>query len=145
MLAMLAMLEVLEVLEVLERHGSQTGTVLASSPGPTVFRSGALPVNGLELVVGRRRLCGDLSPESALPILQKTPPDAVWTHDQTHAITSIFGHSDGTNFLERHYVKALENSTGYTCECAKIINAPDNQARNMGHMTQNAPQKRPRS
>ena len=76
-----AMLEVLEVLEMLERHGSQTGTVLASSPGPTMSRSGALPVKGLELVVGRRRLCGDLSPESALAILQKTPPDAVWIHD----------------------------------------------------------------
>jgi hypothetical protein len=113
MLEMLEMLEVLEVLEVLERHGSQTGTVLASSPGPTVFRSGALPVNGLELVVGRRRLCGDLRPESALAILQKTPPDAVWTHDQTHAITSIFGPSDGTNFLERHYLKAQENSIGH--------------------------------
>jgi len=70
---MLAMLEVLEMLEMLERHGSQTGTVLASSPGPTVFRSGALPVNGLELVVRKRRLCGDLSPESALAILQKNP------------------------------------------------------------------------
>jgi hypothetical protein len=105
--------EALGVQEVLERHGSQTGTVLASSPGPTMFRSGALPVNGLELVVGRRRLCGDLSPESALAILQKPPPDAVWTHDQTHVITSIFGPSDGTNFLERHYLKAQENSTGH--------------------------------
>ena len=78
------MLEVLEVLEVpgmLDRHGSRTGTVLASSPGSTLFRSGALPVKGVELVVGKRRLCGDLSPESALAILQKTPPDAVWTHD----------------------------------------------------------------
>ena len=43
---MLAMLEVLEMLEMLERHGSQTGTVLASSPGPTWFRSGGLPVKG---------------------------------------------------------------------------------------------------
>ncbi len=132
-----------EVQEVQERHGSQTGTVLASSPGPTMFRSGALPVNGLELVVGRRRLCGDLRPESALAILQKTPPDAVWTQDQTYAITSICGPSASTNFLERHYVKAQENSFGYTCECAKIINAPDNQARNMGHMTQTSEQKRP--
>ena len=69
----LAMLEVLKVLEVLERHRSQTGTVLASSPGPTLFRSGALPVKGFELVVRKRRLCGDLSPESALAILQKNP------------------------------------------------------------------------
>ena len=81
MLAMLKVLKVLKVLEVLERHRSQTGTVLASSPGSTLFRSGALPVKGVELVVGKRRLCGDLSPESALAILQKTPPDAVWTHD----------------------------------------------------------------
>ena len=99
MLKMLEMLEVLEVLEVLERLGSRTGTVLASSPGPTLFRSGALPVKGFELVVRKRRLCGDLSPESALAILQKTPPDEVWTHDLTHAITSIFGPSDCTNFL----------------------------------------------
>ena len=99
--------------EMLERHGSQTGTVLASSPGPTVFRSGALPVNGLELVVGRRRLCGDLGPESALAILQKTPPDAVWLPDHTHAIASICGPSAGTNFLERHYVKAQQNSVGH--------------------------------
>ena len=107
---MLAMLEVLKVLKVLERHRSQTGTVLASSPGPTLFRSGALPVKGFELVVRKRRLCGDLSPESALAILQKTPTDAVWTHDQTHAITSIYGPYDGTNFLEGHYLKAQENS-----------------------------------
>ena len=106
-------LKMQEMQEMLERHGSQTGTVLASSPGPTVFRSGALPVKGLELVVGRRRLCGDLSPESALAILQKPPPDAVWTQDQTHAITSIFGPFDGTNFLERHYLKAQENSIGH--------------------------------
>jgi hypothetical protein len=103
----------LEMLEMLERHGSRTGTVYASIPGPTVFRSGALPVKGLELVVGRRRLCGDLSPESALAILQKPPPDAVWTQDQTHTITSIFGPSDGTNFLERHYLKAQDNSIGH--------------------------------
>ena len=77
------------------------------------FRSGALSVKGVELVVGKRRLCGELSPESALAILQKTPPDAVWTHDQTHAIASIFGPSAGTNFLEPHYLQALENSTGH--------------------------------
>ena len=108
-----AMLEVLEVLEALERHGSQTGTVLASSPGSTLFRSGALPVKGVELVVGKRPLCGDLSPEFALAIQQKTPPDAVWTHDQTHAITSIFGPFDGIKFMERHYLKAQENSVGH--------------------------------
>jgi hypothetical protein len=44
--AMLEVLEMLEMLEMLERHGSQTGTVLASSPGPTWFRSGGLPVKG---------------------------------------------------------------------------------------------------
>ena len=79
----------------------------------TFFRSGALSVKGLELVVGKRHLCGELSPESALAILQKTPPDAVWPHDQTHAITSIFGPSAGTNFLERRFLKALENSIGH--------------------------------
>jgi hypothetical protein len=79
----------------------------------TFFRSGALSVKGLELVVGKRHLCGELSPESALAILQKTPPDAVWPHDQTHAITSIFEPSAGTNFLERRYLKALENSIGH--------------------------------
>jgi hypothetical protein len=77
-----------------------------------VFRSGALPVKGLELVVGKRQMCGDLSPESALAILQKTPPDVVWTHDQTYATASISTPFAGTDFLERFYVKALENSTG---------------------------------
>ena len=103
----------LKMLEVLERLGSRTGTVLASRPSPTLFRSGALLVKGLELVVEKRQLCSHLSPESALAILQKTPPDAVWTHDQTHAITSIFGPSDFTNFLESHYLKAQENSVGH--------------------------------
>ena len=83
----LAMLEVLEMLEMLEMqamldcHGSRTGTLFASSPGLTLFRSSALPVKGLKLVVEKRRRCGALSPESALAILQKTPPDALWTHD----------------------------------------------------------------
>jgi hypothetical protein len=58
---------------VLERHGSRTGKVLASNPGPTSFRSGALPVKMLELVAGRRRLCGDQSPESAPAILPPRP------------------------------------------------------------------------
>ena len=116
---MLAMLEVLKVQEVqevqamLDCHGSRTGTLFASSPGLTEFRSGALPVKGFELVVRKRRLCGDLSPESALAILQKTPTDAVWTHDQTHAITSIFGPFDCIKFMERHYLKAQENSVGH--------------------------------
>ena len=101
------------MLEMLERHGSQTGTVFATSPSLTVFRSGALPVKGLELVVEKRRLCGDLSPESALAILQKTPPAMVLTHDQTHATASIYSPFAGTNFLVRHYVKALENSAGH--------------------------------
>ncbi|MSU84322.1 MAG: hypothetical protein EXS21_04305 [Pedosphaera sp.] len=76
MLEMPEMLEVQKVQEVqamLDCHGSRTGTVLASSPGSTLFRSGALPVKGFELVVRKRRLCGDLSPESALAILQKNP------------------------------------------------------------------------
>ena len=80
---MLAMLEVLKVQEVqevqamLDCHGSRTGTLFASSPGLTLFRPSALPVKGLKLVVEKRRRCGALSPESALAILQKTPPDAL--------------------------------------------------------------------
>ena len=105
--------EVQEVQAMLDCHGSRTGTLFASSPGLTEFRSGALPVKGFELVVRKRRLCGDLSPESALAILQKTPTDAVWTHDQTHAITSIFGPFDCIKFMERHYLKAQENSVGH--------------------------------
>jgi hypothetical protein len=76
-------------------------------------RSGALPVKGLELVLEKRRLCGDLSPASALAILQKTPPDAVGIHDQTHAIATIHRPLTGPNFLERHYVKVLKNSAGH--------------------------------
>jgi len=101
------------MLEMLERHGSRTGMVFASSPGLTLFRSGALPVKGLELVVEKRRLCGDLSPESALAILQETLPAMVLTHDQTQATASIYSPFAGTNFLERFYVKALENSAGH--------------------------------
>jgi hypothetical protein len=101
------------MLEMLERHGSRTGTVFASSPSLTLFRSGAVPVKGLELVVEKRRLCGDLSPASALEILQKNPPDAIWTYAVTDAsLASIYSPFAGTNFLERHYVKALENSAG---------------------------------
>jgi hypothetical protein len=37
----------------------------------------------------------------------------VWTHDQTYATASISTPFAGTNFLERHYVKVLENSAGY--------------------------------
>ena len=51
----------------------------------SLSRSGALPVKGLELVVEKCRLCGDLSPASALAIPQKTSPDAVGIHDQTQA------------------------------------------------------------
>ena len=76
-------------------------------------RSGALPVKGLELVLEKRCLCGELSPASALAILQKTPPDAVGIHDQTHAITSINSPLAITNFLERNHVKVLENSAGH--------------------------------
>jgi hypothetical protein len=56
-------------------------------------------------VFGKRRLCGNRSPESALAILQKSPPDVVWTHDQPHAITSNCGLADSTNFMERHSLK----------------------------------------
>ena len=64
-------------------------------------------------VYGKHRLCGNRSPESALAILQKSPPAAVWTHDQPHAITSNCGPFDSTNFLKRHSLKAQENSGGY--------------------------------
>ena len=70
-------------------------------------------VKGLELVVEKRRLCGDLSPESALAILQKTPPAMVLTYSQTPDTATIYSPFAGTNFLERHYVKALENSAGH--------------------------------
>ncbi len=81
-------------------------------PGLKLFRSSALPGKGLELVVEKRRLCGDLSPELTLAILQKTPPDALWTHDQTQGTATIYSPFEGTKFLELHYVKALENSAG---------------------------------
>jgi hypothetical protein len=110
MLEVLAMWEILEVLEVLDCHGSRTGTVFATSPGLTFFRSSALPVKGLELVVEKRRRCGDLTSESALVILQKTPPAMVLTQDQTHATASIYSPSADTNFLELHYVKDLKKS-----------------------------------
>ena len=64
-------------------------------------------------VFGKRRLCGNRSPESALAILQKSPPDVVRTHDQTHATTSNCGPFDSTKFLKRHSLKAHEDSGGY--------------------------------
>ncbi len=102
------------MLALLEQHGSRTGTVFGSSPSLTLFRSGALPVKGLELLVDKRQMCGDLSPESALAILQKTPPDAIWTYGLAdNSCATIYTPFAGTNFLERHYVKVLENSAGY--------------------------------
>jgi hypothetical protein len=76
-------------------------------------RFGALPVKSLELVLEKRRLCGELSPASALAIPQKTPPAMVLTHDQTHATASIYSPLTCPNFLERHYVKTLKNSTSH--------------------------------
>ena len=72
-----------------------------------------LPVKDLELVVEKRRLCSDLSPASAISILQKTPADAVWTQSLTDTEASIYRRFASTNYWERHYVKALENSAGY--------------------------------
>ncbi|MCX6869957.1 MAG: hypothetical protein NTY84_04910 [Verrucomicrobia bacterium] len=109
---MLEMQAMLEMLEMLDRHGSRTGTLFASSPGLTLFRASALPVKGLKLVVEKRRLCGDLSPELAFAVLQKTPPDALWTHDPPQGITTIYSPFAGTIFLELHYVKSLKNSAG---------------------------------
>jgi hypothetical protein len=70
-------------------------------------------VKGLEPVVEKSRRWGDLSPELALAILQKTPPDMVLTYGQTPNTATIYSPFAGTNFLERHYVKALENSGGH--------------------------------
>jgi hypothetical protein len=44
----------------------------------------------VELEVEKRRLCGQLNPTLAISILQKTPPDAVWNHTQTQAMTTIY-------------------------------------------------------
>jgi len=46
--------------------------------------------------------------------LQRTPPDAVLTYDLTdNSRASIYTPFAGTNFLERHYEKVLENSAGH--------------------------------
>jgi hypothetical protein len=37
----------------------------------------------------------------------------VLTHNQTHATAPIYTPFAGTNFLERRYVKVLENSAGH--------------------------------
>jgi hypothetical protein len=100
------------MLEMMERPASRTGTVFASRPDLTLFRSGALAVKGLELVAEKRRVCSHLSPALAIAILQKTPADAVWTHDQTQASATIYSSIANINFLELKYVKALENSAG---------------------------------
>jgi hypothetical protein len=87
-----------ETLElILEENGSEDPVKPRNSNRPlsgnsgtllrrlSLSRSGALPMKSLELVLEKRRLCGVLSPASALAIPQKTPPDVVGIHDQTHA------------------------------------------------------------
>ena len=101
------------MLEMMERRASRTGTVFASCPDLTLFRSATLPIKGLELVVAKHRLRSDLRPASAIAILQKTPPDAVWTHGLTHASATIHRPLANTNFSERHDVKALETAAGH--------------------------------
>ncbi len=64
-------------------------------------------------VYRKRRLSGNRSPESALAILQKPPPNVVWTPDQTRATTSNCGPFDSTKFLKRQSLKAQEDSGGY--------------------------------
>ena len=76
----------------------------------SLSRSGALPVKGLELVLEKRRLCGELSPASALAIPQKTPLDAVGIHDQTQASAIIYSPLAVTHFLEQNYVKSRKNA-----------------------------------
>ncbi|MCX6871888.1 MAG: hypothetical protein NTY84_14895 [Verrucomicrobia bacterium] len=78
-------------------------------------------MKGLELVLEKRRRSGALSPASALAILQTTPPAMVLTHDQTHAAASICSPLAVTNFLERHYVKALKNFTSHLCVRKKLM------------------------
>ena len=53
-------------------------------------------------MVEKRRRRGDLRLASAIAILKKTPPDAVWTHGQTNATGTIYSPFATTNFLERH-------------------------------------------
>ena len=101
------------MLKMRARHASRIGTVFANCPDLTLFRSGALAVKGLERVVETRRVCSDLRPASAIAILQKTPPDAAWTHGLTDTEASIYRPFASTNYWERHYVKALKNSAGY--------------------------------
>jgi len=67
-------------------------------------------VKDLELVVEKRRVCGHLSPASAIAILQKTPADAVWTHDQIQARTTIYSSIADTSFLTLNHVTDLNKS-----------------------------------
>ena len=64
----------------------------------------------LELVVEKRRVCGRLSPASAIAILLKTPADAVWTHDQIQARTTIYSSIADTSFLTLNHVTDLNES-----------------------------------
>jgi hypothetical protein len=101
------------MLEMMERRASRTGTVFASCPDLTLFRSGTLAVKGLELVAEKRRVCGHLSPASAIAILQKTPADAVWTQSLTDTEASIYRPFASATDWARHYLNALKNSDGY--------------------------------
>jgi hypothetical protein len=101
------------MLEMMERPASRIGTVFANCPDLTLFRSGALPVKGLELVVEKRRVCSHLSPASAIAILQKTPAAAVWTQSLTDTEASIYRPFASANDWVPKHLQTLKNSAGY--------------------------------
>jgi len=112
-----------------------------TQPDPVRFRRAAGEGVKSVSVFWKRRLCGNRSPESALAILQKSPPAAVWTHDQTHATASICSPFADANFLDRHCVKFLENSAGQLWVRRKSLMRQRIVHQTRSQMTQKHPKK----
>jgi len=94
----------------LSEYREALGSVFASTPHLYLFESGVLPVKGLEVVVEKRRQCGNLTPKSVLETLRQAPPGAIIA-DPSRSSTSIYNPFN-REFLDSGYSLILENGVG---------------------------------
>lgn len=99
-----------ETRDLLSEYREVLGTVFASTPHLYLFESDVLPVPGLEVVVEKRRQCGNLTPKSALETLRRAPPGAIIA-DPSRSVTSIYN-PFSREFLDSGYSLILENGVG---------------------------------